>query len=122
MIADCGFSSPKEIIRSVFHRVVHLPAAPTLWAADLFARLFAGFSLSEKDTRKILQNSKIPVLLVHGTEDGFVPCEMSKQAIKSCNEKSCLLTVENADHGFSFLTDKPRVLKEIKEFINSSFN
>lgn len=117
LIADCGFTSPKEIIRSVFHSVIHLPAEPTLWAADLFARLFAGFSLSQKDTRKTLQNSKIPVFLVHGVEDGFVPCKMTEQAFETCNGDKELLLVEGADHGVSFIVEKERYIQRITAFL-----
>ena len=117
IIADCGFTSPREIIKTVFHRVIHLPAAPTLWVADLFTRLFAGFSLTEKDTRNTLQNSKLPVLLVHGVDDGFVPCEMTRQAYAVCKEPKELLLVEGADHGVSFLTDKERYVGTVTAFL-----
>ena len=117
IIADCGFTSPREIIKSVFHGVIRLPAAPTLWATNIFTRLFAGFSLTEKDTRKSLQNSKLPVLLVHGVEDGFVPCYMTRQAHAVCKEPKELLLVEGADHGVSFLVDKERYVQTVKAFL-----
>ena len=117
IIADCGFTSPIDIIRSVFHNVIHLPTAPTLWVVDLFARLFAGFSLTEKDSRRILQNSKLPVLLVHGVEDGFVPCEMTRQAYAACKEPKELLLVEGADHGVSFLVAKERYVETVVAFL-----
>lgn len=117
IIADCGFTSPREIIKCVFHRVIHLPAAPSLFVADLFARLFAGFSLSEKDTRKTLQNSKLPVLLVHGVDDGFVPCEMTRQAYAACKEPKELFLVEGADHGVSFLVAKEKYVELVAAFL-----
>lgn len=118
IIADCGFSSPWEIIDSVFRRVIHLPAAPSLWVAELFARIFGGFSLREMDTRKILKNSKLPVLLVHGAEDGFVPCYMSQQGYDACRSDKELLLVEGADHGISFLVDRPRYTEAVLGFLN----
>ena len=117
IIADCGFTSPREIIKCVFHNTVHLPAAPTLWAADLFARLFAGFSLTEKDTRKTLQNSKVPVLLVHGESDGFVPCEMTRQAYAACKEPKEVFLVKDAEHGVSFLVAKERYVEIAEAFL-----
>lgn len=117
IIADCGFTSPWEIIKSVFRNVIHLPAEPTLLAADLFARLFAGFSLREKDTRKTLANSKLPVLLVHGVLDGFVPCEMTRQAYAACREPKELLLVDGADHGVSFLVDQERYVQTVIAFL-----
>lgn len=117
IIADCGFTSPKEIIKSVFHQVVHLPAAPSLWVADMFARLFADFHLSEKDSRQTLKNSKLPVLLVHGVDDDFVPCEMTRQAYAACKEPKELLLVEGADHGVSFLVAKDRYVQTVVAFL-----
>lgn len=118
IIADCGFTSPWEIIKSVFRNTVHLPAAPSLWVADLFARIFAGFGLTEKDTRKTLQNSKVPVLLVHGEADGFVPCEMTRQAYAACKEPKEVFLVKNADHGVSFLVAKERYVEIVENFLD----
>lgn len=117
IIADCGFTSPKEIVSCVYRRCIHLPETVSIWAAELFARLIAGFSLYEKDTRKALRNSRLPVLLVHGTEDGFVPCEMTRQGYAACTGNKQLLLVEGADHGVSFLVDQPRYTQLVKEFI-----
>lgn len=117
IIADCGFTSPWDILSNVFHRVTHLPAAPSLWVTEIAARLIAGFSLKEKDTRQVLKNSRLPVLLVHGAEDGFVPCEMTKQAYAACAGDKKLLLVEGADHGVSFLKDRDRYTNLLTEFI-----
>ena len=117
IIADCGFTSPKAILSSVFRSVIHLPAGPTLIGAELFARLFAGFSLTEKDTRESLKNSKIPVFMVHGLADDFVPCEMTQEGYAACTGEKELLLVEGAAHGVSFLVDRPRYTAEIVKFL-----
>ena len=117
IVADCGFSSPKEIITEVFHKVVHLPATPSIWVADVAARLFAGFSLYEKDTHQILPNSRYPILLVHGSDDGFVPCKMSQDGFSVCCEPKQLLVVEGAEHGVSFLKDTKGYTEAVSEFI-----
>ena len=119
IIADCGFTSPKDIISVVFRSVTHLPAIPSIWFADLFARIFAKFSLYECDTRMSLSNSKLPVLIVHGTADDFVPCEMSKQAYACCNSPKQLLLVEDAPHGHSFLRGKERYCSLINELLDN---
>lgn len=120
IIADCGFTSPKEIISSVFHRVISLPAGPALWVADIFARIFAGFRLNEKDTRQTLKNSKLPVLMVHGTGDGFVPCEMTQQGYDACTGKKDLLLVEGAEHGVSFLVDREGYAEKVLSFLREN--
>lgn len=120
LIADCGFTSPKAILASVFKRVIHLPAGPTVWAADLFARLFAGFSLYAKDTRKSLANSKIPVFMIHGTGDDFVPCDMTRQGYAACTGEKQLLLVEGAEHGLSFLADTETYTAMLDQFLRKN--
>ena len=117
MIADCGFTSPYDIIGKVFHSVTHLPAWPFLWATDLCARIFAGFSLKEKDTRKTLQGGKHPIILAHGLSDDFVPCEMSQEAYDACTSPKELLLVEGAGHGYSFLKDRERYTQTVTAFL-----
>lgn len=117
IIADCGFTSPAAILESVYKNVTHLPAGPALLVTDLLARVIAGFSLHEKDTKRSLSRSRVPVLIVHGTEDGFVPCEMSKQSFAACKEPKELLLVEGADHGVSFLTDTKRYKATVDTFL-----
>jgi fermentation-respiration switch protein FrsA (DUF1100 family) len=105
IIADCGFTSPKEIIENVYRRVLRLPPLGSVRVAGFFARIFAGIRFSENDTRKSLANARLPVLLIHGSDDNFVPCDMSRQAYETCISKKKLLIVEGAEHGLSFLTD-----------------
>ena len=118
IIADCGFTSPKEILSCVFKKTVHLSAGPTLFITDLIARLFAGFSLNQEDTRRCLAQAKLPVLLVHGIDDDFVPCEMTKQAYDACTGPKELLLVKDAGHGVSFLVEKEKYIQTIIHFLD----
>lgn len=117
IIADCGFTSPWEILGEVFRSVTHFPAAASLWATDLFARVFAGFSLKEKDTRKALAKAKLPVLMIHGSADDFVPCRMTLEGFDACTEDKELLIVQGAGHGVSFLVDKQSYTTKVIAFL-----
>ena len=117
IIADCGFTSPKAILDAVYRSVVHAPSGPSLWAADLFARIFAGFRLSEKDTREILIHAKIPVLMIHGKADDFVPSQMTQDGYDLCTGEKEILLVEGAGHGVSCLVDKETYTKRILAFL-----
>ena len=120
IIADCGFTSPWEIISCVFRRVTHLPATPSLWVTELFARIFGDFSLRQKNTKDVLKYSRLPVLMVHGMEDGFVPCEMTQQGYDSCAGEKELFLVEGADHGLSFLKDSERYKEKVRAFLDKN--
>ena len=119
IIADCGFTSPYQILRKVFHSVTHMRGDWILHVTDVFARLFAGFSLKEKDTRTVLKNAKLPVLMIHGTQDNFVPVYMTQQGFDACTSEKSLLLVEGAGHGTSFLFDKEGYMKKVFAFLET---
>lgn len=122
IIADCGFTSPLEILDKVYRTTIHLPSGPSLFAADLFARIFAGFSLKEKDSRETLKRAKLPVFMIHGLNDDFVPSYMTQQGYDACTGKKRLLLVEGAGHGVSFLKDKTTYIRQVISFLEESLD
>ncbi len=120
MIVDCGFTSPADIIGKVFRDVAHIPAVPWIWGAEVFARCLGKFSLWEKDSRETLSHNILPILMVHGAADDFVPCEMSRQGYARCGGDKELLLVEGAGHGVSFLVAKEKYGKKLRELMKKA--
>ena len=116
IIADCGYTSPKEIFTHVLKLWFHLPAFPVLPIAGLFCKMIAGFSIDE-DTRTHIQNCTLPIMFFHGGDDKFVPTVMSQQNYEVCTSphKSIKITA-GAAHGESYLMDKEGCQTHIKEF------
>lgn len=108
VIADCGFTSPEDIFRWLLERG-HAPAALLLPLFRLAARPALGYGLRDAATTDALAHSTLPILLVHGEADRFVPCEMSREnfAAAAAPDKT-LITVPGATHGMSFLVDEAR--------------
>ena len=119
VIADCGFSSPEAIMKSVLHvHVKWLPAGPLLALMDVCTRAFADFSIKEASTLDAVSNTKRPILFIHGTADTFVPCSMSQAAYDACASEKQLVLVDGAKHGYSYLVDRPRVQAALAEFLD----
>ena len=121
MIVDCGFSSPWEILDTVFRSVVHLPGGICLWATNIFTKLFAGFSLDERNSKLCLKNNRLPILMVHGKGDDFVPCKMSEDAYAVCSGEKELFLAEGAGHGLSFLVERDRYIARVSAFLERYF-
>lgn len=117
IIVDCGFSSPAQIISAVFKSTIHISASPVIWIADICARIFGRFSLYEKDSRKALRKNKLPIIMVHGRADKFVPCYMTQQGYECCTGEKKLLLVDEAGHGLSFLYATQEYIQMVKQFI-----
>ena len=119
IIADCGFTSPWEIIAHVMKSRYHLPPFPLLYGIDLFSRLFARCGLRDCSTVQAVARTVLPVLLIHGTGDRFVPCSMSRRAYDACAGERHLVLVEGAGHGASFLVDRRACTRALEQFLFS---
>lgn len=118
ILADCGYSSPKEIIKKVI-KDMKLPQNLIYPFVNLGARIFGHFNLEEHSPLKSLQNAKIPVIFIHGEDDDFVPCDMSRQLYDICSSSKCLITIPNAGHGLAYPTNKEKYLQALKDFENT---
>lgn len=118
IIADSGFSSPYAVMKHVFRvHVRFLPAAPLLALVNGFTRLFAGFSLTEASAPEAVSHTSLPLLLIHGKADTFVPYSMAQEIYDACPGKKQLVLVDGAKHGYSYLVDRPRVQAAVCSFL-----
>lgn len=116
ILADCPYSSPKDIIKKVC-KDRKIPPNLAYPFVCLGARLFGHFDLNASSAVKSIPHAKVPILLYHGEDDRFVPCEMS-QLIYTANTKSCFLhTFPVAGHGLCYMADPLRYEKVTYDFL-----
>lgn len=102
--ADCGYTSPGEIIRSTAKAKTRLPMLE--YGANLLLRLRTGLDYDSVSTLDALRQNRRPVLIVHGDADGLVPVSMAYENYEACAGPKSLLIVHGAKHGVSYLIDK----------------
>lgn len=117
IVADCGFTTPWDIMAHVAKRDFRLPPFPLLYVLDWVARLVAGFGLKEADTRKALEKNKLPVLFLHGEDDDFVPPSMTRENFAACRAEKALYLVPGAAHAQSFAVDTKGCQEQIAGFL-----
>lgn len=120
VLADCGFTSAKEIIKTVAGQM-HLPGKLIYPFIKLGAKLYGGFNLDEYSPTAALENCTLPVILFHGEADDFVPCEMSHTNYTNCKSTKKIITVPGAGHGLSYVIDPDRYLAALAEFFDPLF-
>ncbi len=118
IMADCPYSSPGAIIRKVAADVGY-PEKLAYPFLKLGARLFGGFALEEAAAVTSVKNAKVPILLIHGEDDRFVPCDMSREIYANCQENAQLHTFPEAGHGLSYIVDYQRYEKICIDFLNT---
>lgn len=116
IVADCPYSSPKEIIQKVCRDDMKLPVKLIYPFVKLGAKLFGHFDLEECDSYIGVKHTELPVLIFHGDKDLFVPCEMSKEIKRINPEKVRLEIVPDAGHGLAYVVNPTQYETAILDF------
>lgn len=111
--ADCGYTTPGAICRETLKNWFKLPPFPLYYASKIWNLLLAHYDLDKTSSRASMEmlsnySHRINVLIAHGKADGFVPYRMSMENIHAFDNDPTqfeLFSVENADHGMSYLKD-----------------
>lgn len=118
VIADCGFTSPHEIWKHVVQNNLHLSYGVIGKLASDICRKKIQMGTKEYSTVDAMKNSSLPVLFIHGSDDHFVPVEMTYENYEACTAPKRLLIVPGADHGMSYATDTKAYQTALKDFWN----
>ena len=118
ILADCGYTSPRDIIKKVIATDMKLPPDLAYPFVKLGARLFGRFDLDELSSIETVRNTPVPILLIHGESDDFVPCDMSKRCHEANPASTRLFTVPGAGHGLAYLVDKAGYLETARNFFS----
>lgn len=117
IIADCPYSVAEDIIVDVGEKSMHLHPSFTVPFARLGALIYGGFNLNAANAIQAVQNTKVPILIIHGEADDFVPAEMSAQAQRANPNMVHRITFPGAGHAMSYLVDTPRYRQVVREFM-----
>ena len=116
VIADCPYDAPKDIIQKV-SRDEHYPVKLVYPIIRFGARLLGRFDLEETGAKQAVQKANIPIMLIHGEDDHFVPCQMSREILAQCHTRAELHTFPGADHGLSYMVDPVRYEQLTVDFL-----
>ena len=115
VLADCGYTSAKEIIKKVM-RDMKLPANFFYPFVRLGAIMFGGFDPDSNSPVESMKNTRLPVIFFHGDTDAFVPHSMSVENFEACCSEKRMVTIEGAGHGLAFPINKEKYLFEAGDF------
>lgn len=118
VVADCGFTSPEEIIWKVLKKDKKLPLPHLIMATGEFmTKHFADFDEKEFSTLTALKRNEIPVIFIHGAADDFVPIEMSITNFQACKARKTLYIVPDCPHAIAYFVDGEKYHKKVVDFL-----
>ncbi len=117
VLADCGYTSSREIIKKVL-RDMKLPQIfyPLIRLGGI---LFGHFDTNRASPIDAMKKCRLPVIFFHGDTDDFVPCEMSTANYEACiSENKRLVITTGAGHGLCFPVDRDTYIAALREFFD----
>jgi fermentation-respiration switch protein FrsA (DUF1100 family) len=118
IIADCPYTNALEQMRHTLKLQMNIRFEPLLRAADLWCRLLAGYSLKkDADPLGKIPSARLPMLFIHGEEDGFVQFSMGKRLYEACPTEKDFFWVPGAAHAIAHHTDMPGYEAKVRAFL-----
>lgn len=123
IIADCGYSDMitliKFQIRHDFSKYLRLFLYIVLKLSRIRAIFKAKFDFRKVSPIKVVEETELPILFIHGKEDYFVPWNMSVDMFeKKLHGYRQLLLIDNAEHANSIEINKTLYEESIDTFFN----
>lgn len=113
---DCGYTSPEAIIRKVCRVDMGIPDWLGFPFVRVGARIFGHFSIIDGGAVEAVKHAKVPIMIMHGDRDDFVPFSMCHEIYDAIASDKTLLTVADASHGLSYFVETERYEKALREF------
>ncbi|KRO00823.1 alpha/beta hydrolase [Companilactobacillus kimchiensis] len=100
-IADCGYSTISGELDYQLKDMFHLPSFPIVPTASLYGDLLAGYNFYQANTKDTLKKSKVPLYVIHGSKDKFVPTNNAYKNYDYAQGPKKLWIVKGAGHAQS---------------------
>ncbi|BDZ31544.1 alpha/beta hydrolase [Lactiplantibacillus sp. WILCCON 0030] len=117
-VVDSPFTSAKAIISYQAGELYHLPAFPLVDVTSAITKLRAGYTFGEADAVKQIRQNKLPIMIIAGTKDDFVPTRMSRKLYRQANQPKKLWLVPGAGHTTAINQDYPAYKHQVASFLN----
>lgn len=121
-IADCGYSTISGELSYQLKEMFHLPSFPIVPTASLFADFMAGYNFYQASTKDSLRNNKVPLFVIHGSKDDFVPTKNAYLNYDYTNGPKKLWIVKGASHANSYSKAGQLYIDKATDFANKYFN
>ena len=121
IVEDCGFSSAEEEFDNFIKTEYKIAySKPVLMMLENQLKKKLGMNFDDMSPKKALDNNEIPILIIHGEKDTFVPFEMSKKLYNHNKGYKKFYPVPEAEHTQAIKDEKyfDNVVNFIQQFIS----
>lgn len=117
-IAISSFSDLRQLFEYRFKYEYKLPIFPFLQLADLMTTLLSGMSFDAVSPVRDIREVQMPVLLIQGENDRYVPASMSRELYEAkVKGIRSLYLAKDAGHADPFLINREEFTRQVCSFL-----
>jgi len=98
VVEDCGYTSAYEMFAAQLKKIFGLPEYPVMPCANIVCKIHTSVKISDAAPIEVVDKIKVPVLFIHGDDDGLVPFEMVDRLFDKATAPKEKFVVEGAGH------------------------
>ncbi|CAO1610476.1 alpha/beta hydrolase [Brochothrix thermosphacta] len=118
IVEDCGYTSAKAELSYQLKELYNLPSFPLLPITSGITKLRAGYFFGQADPLAAIEKNKLPLLVVHGDKDDFVPTSYAYEIYKATKGPKAIYIAKGANHVESFPVDKQLFTNHVMSFLD----
>ena len=118
VIADCPYDAPSNIIRKVLGQDMGMPVKLVYPLIRFGGMVYGKFNLDADSPVEAVKKTRLPILLIHGDDDRFVPYEMSCRIHAAAPDRITFHTVPGAGHALNYAKDPEGYAQTVRAFLN----
>ena len=114
-VADCGFADITDILKAGL-KGFHMPGW-LVYPASMCAKIRYGYSYADMRPVDALAGNDIPIMFIHGADDGFIPPVHSERMAKAARGVRELHLIPGAKHAKSVFIAPDEYRRYVAAFI-----
>jgi uncharacterized protein len=117
-ISASSFSDFRQLLIYRFKYEYKLPVFPFLQLANFMTAMLSGMSFDLVSPLRDIGEISLPVMLIHGVNDRYVPMQMSKDLYEAKKKGiRYIYLAENAGHADSFTVNREEYTRQVRSFL-----
>lgn len=119
VVADCPYDSLENQLRFNIHERYQFAPEFLLKIVSRFVQKELGYTIGQVSPIARADKIKVPVLIIHGTSDTFVPTSMGEALYEKIQSPKRILLIQDAEHIMSYDVAPSSYSSEVDQFLKA---
>lgn len=118
IVAEGAYTSAWDAVKTEYKtRHADWPTFPMLHMLNPVAKVWGGYSLTEADAVDQVKKTKLPILLIHGSNDTYVTADMTEEINQAIASEHEVLTIATGTHEDCRFAEPDTYYNKVFEFV-----